>query len=341
MLSDTQMHLIISRTDAIGDVCLTLPSIGWLKSIRPDWRITLLVKAYAAPVALACHWVDNVAVLPEQMNVTELSGWLRGLQADHIVHVFPNRRIAAAANQADIKMRSGVWGRVYHWFNCNNRIWLSRARSPHHEAYLNLLLLSKLLHLPTPTDAELRQHVVDWSGLRTSLKHAKNQHIVLHPFSRGNGREWPIEHFAALAQLMVNDGWHPVLGGTAQDADTFAAHRHLFPAECLNVMGLDTLESYMQRIADAAGLVASGTGPLHIASLLGQKCVGLFPPKPSVSQTRWGAIGPASTNLQLPGPCDTACSNHDCACMRAISPAQVWQALQQPLTATLTTDAAL
>ena len=333
------LHLIISRTDAIGDVCLTLPSIGWLKSLHPEWRITLLVKTYAAPVAQACHWVDQVAVLPEEMNASQLSDWLRGLQADHIVHVFPNRRIAAAATQAGIQQRSGVWGRVYHWFNCNNRIWMSRARSKHHEAYLNLLLLSKLLHLPTPSDTELRQHLVDWSGLRAGHTPANSKHIVLHPFSRGNGREWPLEHFAALAQWMITDGWQPVIGGTAQDAQAFAAHQALFPAGCLNVMGEDSLAHYIQRIANAAGLVASSTGPLHIAAGMGRSCVGIYAPKPLIDQQRWGAIGPASTNLQLPGPCDNVCSNHDCACMRAIRPEQVWQALQQQLTATLATDA--
>ncbi len=335
------MHVIISRTDAIGDVCLTLASIGWLKSLHPDWRITLLVKAYAAPVAQACHWVDQVAVLPEQMNKDELSVWLRELQADHIIHVFPNRRIAAAAKQAGIRKRSGVWGRIYHWFNCNQHVWMSRARSTHHEAYLNLLLLSKLLHLPLPSDAGLRQHAVAWSGLRLQAMPGLSKHIVLHPYSRGNGREWPIAHFAELAQLMLNDGWQPVVCGTAQDADTFAAHRHLFPAACIPLMGQDTLTQYMQRIAGSAGLVASGTGPLHIATLIALPSVGLFPPKPGICLTRWGAIGPFSTNLQLPGPCDTVCSNQDCACMRAISPAHVWQALQQQLTATLTTDAAL
>jgi ADP-heptose:LPS heptosyltransferase len=131
---------------------------------------------------------------------------------------------------------------------------------------------------------------------------------------------------------MLQDGWQPVLGGTAADAQTFAQHQHLFPTDCVNLMGQDSLPGYMQRIAAAAGLVASGTGPLHLAAILGKPCVGLFPPKPSVNQSRWGAIGPASTNLQLPGPCESACSNQDCACMRAIEPQQVWQALQNQLT---------
>jgi len=331
------MHLIISRTDAIGDVCLTLPAIGWLKSIHPDWRITLLVKAYAAPVARACQWVDQVAVLPEEMNAMQLSSWLRELQADHIVHVFPNRRIAAAANQAGIHKRSGVWGRIYHWFNCNNRVWLSRARSQHHEAYLNLLLLSKILKIPCPEDAEMRQKVVDWSGMRfapTPLADISKD-IILHPYSRGNGREWPIEYLAELAHLMIKDGWHPVVGGTPADAQRFAGEQHLFPATCTSMMGLDSLEAYMQRIADAAGLVACSTGPLHIAALMGKAAVGVYAPKPLISQQRWGAIGPACTNLQLPGPCETVCSNHDCACMRDVTALQVWQALQLQMAASL------
>ena len=327
------MHLIISRTDAIGDVCLTLPAMGWLKSVHPDWQITMLVKAYAAPVAQSCHWIDTVAVWPKNMSEHELSAWLLHMHADHIIHVFPNRRIAVAAKQAGIPLRSGVWGRLYHWFNCNHKVWLSRAHSLHHEAYLNLLLLAKVLNIACPDDALMRQQVVNWSGIRLTANPdtAPTKDIVLHPYSRGSGREWPIVNFAELARLMVNDGWHPMIGGTAQDAEIFATQQHLFPAGSTNVMGADTLEQYMQRIASSAGLVASSTGPLHMASLLGQACVGLFPPKQGVNQVRWGGMSPAGANLQLPQDCEKTCSNHDCDCMRALSPALVWQALQQQM----------
>ena len=327
------MHLIISRTDAIGDVCLTLPAMGWLKSVHPDWQITMLVKAYAAPVAQSCHWIDTVAVWPENMSEHELSAWLLHMHADHIIHVFPNRRIAVAAKRAGIPLRSGVWGRLYHWFNCNHKVWLSRAHSLHHEAYLNLLLLAKVLNIACPDDALMRQQVVNWSGIRLTANPdtAPTKDIVLHPYSRGSGREWPIVNFAELARLMVNDGWHPMIGGTAQDAEIFATQQHLFPAGSTNVMGADTLEQYMQRIASSAGLVASSTGPLHMASLLGQACVGLFPPKQGVNQVRWGGMSPAGANLQLSQDCEKTCSNHDCDCMRALSPALVWQALQQQM----------
>jgi ADP-heptose:LPS heptosyltransferase len=179
----------------------------------------------------------------------------------------------------------------------------------------------------------MRQQVVNWSGIRLTANPdtAPTKDIVLHPYSRGSGREWPIVNFAELARLMVNDGWHPMIGGTAQDAEIFATQQHLFPAGYTNVMGADTLEQYMQRIASSAGLVASSTGPLHMASLLGQACVGLFPPKQGVNQVRWGGMSPAGANLQLSQDCEKTCSNHDCDCMRALSPALVWQALQQQM----------
>jgi hypothetical protein len=65
-----------------------------------------------------------------------------------------------------------------------------------------------------------------------------------------------------------------------------------------------------------------------MASLLGQACVGLFPPKQGVNQVRWGGLSSAGTNLQLDKDCEKTCSNHDCDCMRALTPAQVWKALQ-------------
>jgi heptosyltransferase-3 len=329
------MHLIISRTDAIGDVCLTLPSIGWLKSLFPQWRITLLVNAYAAPVAQACQWVDAVAVLPTEMQAPALADWLKPMQADQIVHVFPNRKIAQAAKQAGIAKRSGVWGRVYHWFNCNDLVWMTRARSPLHEAQLNVLLLSKLLRLPCPALDSIRANAVLWSGIDFGLADFSNssKDILLHPYSRGNGREWPTEFFAELAHLIVKEGWRPVVGGTASDAQVFGLHQHLFPTETLVALGQDSLSGYMQRIADSAALVASSTGPLHVASAMGKPSVGIYAPKPRIDKHRWGAIGPHSCNLQQEATCQTACSNRDCLCMRAIQPAVVWQALQAQLTA--------
>ena len=323
------MHLLLSRTDAIGDVCLTLPAIGWLKSLYPDWKISMLVNAYAAPVAQACQWLDQVVVLPHEMNLSQTAHWLEDLQVDHMVHVFPHRVLAKAAKQAHIPKRSGVMGRPFHWVNCNRLVWLSRSNSRQHEALLNIRLLAKILKLAEPSFEELRQNIVTWGGLpRWSSSHANDTNsVILHPYSRGSGREWPITHFAQLAHRLVSLGYQPVVTGTAADAQAFAQVAAQFPPETLNVMGKDSLAELLTRINQARGLVASGTGPLHMASLTGCPNTGLFPPRQNIDSQRWGALGVTSRNLECSKRCEVHCSNQSCACMATITPEQVEQSL--------------
>ena len=47
----TPKHILICRTDNIGDVVLPLPLAGYLKQRFPDARIGFLCRAYAAPAA--------------------------------------------------------------------------------------------------------------------------------------------------------------------------------------------------------------------------------------------------------------------------------------------------
>lgn len=329
------MRLLISRTDAIGDVCLTLPAMGWLKEMDPSMQISMLVKPYAAPVASACRWLDSVSELPEGLNLIEMTDWLRSLDAEHIIHVYPNKLIARAAKKADIPFRSGVAGRIYHWFSCTDVVWMSRARSKHHEAYLNILLLAKILNLKPPTPSELVDNFVKWGGIELPPVDTKivNPYVILHPYSRGSGREWPISHYAKLANMLVEHGYVPVVGGTAAEAVAFAEHADEFPQQTMNLMGGDSLSQYMLRINASAALIVSGTGPLHIASLLGTPSVGLFPPVKSIDSRRWGAIGTNSTNLELMTPCTKKCSNKDCSCLTEITPESVMNSLTRNLRA--------
>ena len=327
------MKLIISRTDAIGDVCLTLPTIGWLKSIRPDWQISMLVSDYSAPLAKACRWIDEVVVIDHDLETGALARLLRLQKADHIIHVFPHRKLAKAAHIANIPKRAGVWGRLYHWLHCNAWVFMSRARSPHHEAYLNLDLVARSLGLACPTSTELQANMVAWSGLKPDPCPSPFDfdYVILHPYSRGNGREWPTEHFASLAHQIADHGWVPVICGTTADQASFKPFQHLFPARSVFHFGQDNLSQYMARIQSSAALVASGTGPLHIASALGKWTFGLFPPRKNINTARWGGFGPQSINFEIPGPCQNNCSNQDCACMLAIQPDRVWAQLKTHL----------
>src|SRR5580704_654155 len=50
---------IISRTDAIGDVVLTLPVAGVLRSLYPSARIFFLGRSYTEDIINACEHIDG------------------------------------------------------------------------------------------------------------------------------------------------------------------------------------------------------------------------------------------------------------------------------------------
>ena len=86
-------NVIVSRTDSIGDVMLSLPICAWLKSKFPQVRITFLGRGYTRPVLDAYSKIDSFedwddyASLPKPEAIKKI----RGLNADAIVHLFPSK----------------------------------------------------------------------------------------------------------------------------------------------------------------------------------------------------------------------------------------------------------
>ncbi len=142
----TNPTFLVARTDAIGDVVLTLPVAGQLKRQFPGCQVVLIGRSYTAAVAAACPWVDEflafdaLETLPPATQLKQLGSY----QAAAIIHVFPNKALARLAQKVGIPIRIGTRNRLFHWLTCNRLVALSRRHSPLHEAQLNLQLLRPL-----------------------------------------------------------------------------------------------------------------------------------------------------------------------------------------------------
>ena len=90
-------HILISRTDNIGDVVLSLPLAGYLKSLFPGVRIDFLCRAYAAPVVRRCRFVDRVVELE---SLGDPATAFAGAGYDTIVFAHPVRKLALAARRS-------------------------------------------------------------------------------------------------------------------------------------------------------------------------------------------------------------------------------------------------
>lgn len=325
MKSSTFSHILITRTDNIGDVVLTLPIAGYLKQLNRNVRIGFLCRGYAAPMVRCCKAIDYV-LEAEQMQDPAVE--LSRLGVDTIIFGKPDRRLAAAARKALIPNRIGTSHRWFHWLYCNRLVHFSRVNSDLHEAQLNFELLRPLgiNHIPALDKIPPLYGLVAPPYCHQPHLAPDLFHLVIHPKSNGNGREWPIAHYAKLATLLQR---HPNIRlwvtGSKREGQWIAEHVPglLQMSNVRNVCGKFALDELTAFINAAHGLIASGTGPLHLAAALGQRTLGLFPPIKPIDPARWGALGARAQMLCQPSKCGKCGDQQTCECMAKIRPEDV------------------
>jgi ADP-heptose:LPS heptosyltransferase len=314
-------RIILSRTDNIGDVVLTLPMAGIVKRVYPESEVVFLAQGYLEPVLEACPSVDRV------LDWTALAGQPPGsiaaalaeVEADAIVHVFPDRAIAQAARRAAIPIRIGTKRRWYHRLTCNELVPLSRKHSDRHEAELNVQLLA-----PLNVDAAYQlPDLVEFStllpgdGARQQVSEFLDPtrfKLVLHPGSRGNGKEWPEGHYLELVDQLNSADYQILVTGTADEGRRFARLAdHPSTVDLTGKLGLAELTALL---AAVDGVVASGTGPLHMAAATGTPTLGLFPTRAGpIGADRWGPLGRRAEFLAFQDAEHSCPEGPTCSCM--------------------------
>jgi ADP-heptose:LPS heptosyltransferase len=136
--------ILISRTDSIGDVILTLPMAGILKKRFPNVSIVFLGKNYTKSIIETSEHIDEFLSIDDlnKLNPKEQIQFIRNKNISHCIHVFPKKEIAQLMKKSGVQLRIGTTNRAYHWLTCNKLIKLSRKNSDLHEAQLNCKLLS-------------------------------------------------------------------------------------------------------------------------------------------------------------------------------------------------------
>jgi ADP-heptose:LPS heptosyltransferase len=322
-------RIIISRTDNLGDVVLCLPVAGVLRTLFPEATLIFLGKAYTRALINCCDKIDEFADWDE---LKESKDGLSGLQADAIIHVFPRKEIAVAAKKAGIPLRIGSTGRFYHWGRCNRLVRLSRRRSSLHEAQLNLKLLVPLgarrlyqtFEIPDLYGFTKTPHL---SHEQKELLQPDRFNLIIHPGSKGSAREWGVANFLRLSQLLPADRYRIFVSGNA--AEGAALKEDLFdknPA-LINLCGKYNLSELIAFIANADGIVAASTGPLHIAAAADRNAIGIFPPIRPMHPGRWAPLGSLAQTLVSAKNCSKCRKSGQCTCMQEITPEMVCEKL--------------
>ena len=302
------VRIIVSRTDRIGDVVLTLPLCALLRS-QLGARVVALGRGYTRALLEASPHVDEVLEWDAVADgdVGGQGELLRAARADAIVHVFPRRDVARAALAARVPLRIGTSHRWYHWLTCNALEHFSRKRSALHEAQLDVRLARRLLGSSIPSLAELapltritpRVPLPDAVAARLC---GDRFLLALHPGSSGSAREWPLSRWTALAESLDPARVQLVVTGSAGEGMALREWMASLPAGVVDLTGQLDLAELIALLASVHGLVAASTGPLHLAAATGIHALGLFAATPPIHPGRWAPLGAKAEVLVAPGP---------------------------------------
>jgi ADP-heptose:LPS heptosyltransferase len=321
------MVILLSRTDSIGDVILSLPMAGLIKKHYPHCKLIFLGKTYTKEVVECSEFVDEFMNWSEIQPLTNLEKitLFKSKNIDVLVHVFPNKEIAKLAYKAKIKVRIGTAHRAYHLLYCNHTLVFSRKKSKLHEAQLNIKLL-KPLNIKQIYDLPSLVPMYGYTKLPMlkdefkKLLSSKARNIILHTKSKGSAREWGLDNFSQLIKLAHVQGAKIFLTGTEEEGLLFREKLFFDHPNLVDLSGKMSLKDLIAFIAHADTLVAASTGPLHIASAVGIQAVGIFPPIKPMHPGRWAPIG-AKTQVFV-GPnsqCTDCLQGQSCHCMQSIS----------------------
>ncbi len=319
--------IILSRTDSIGDVILTLPVAGVLKEVNPDIEIIFLGKNYTRDIAESSVHIDSFLDWDEiqKQDETEQIRIFKDLNADAIVHVFPVKEIANLSKKANIPLRIGATGRLYHYFTCNKLIPVSRRKSNLHEAQLNLKLISPFINRDSFSLDELPKYygfskIEPLKDKFRKLISKDKFNLVLHPKSKGSAREWGLQNFAELIKILPKDKFEIFITGTKEEGDLIRNEiLDKFP-HINDMTGKLSLKELISFINEVDGLVAASTGPLHIAAALGKYAFGIYPPIKPMHPGRWAPVGIKADYFMLEKSCNKCKKLESCECMESIKP---------------------
>ncbi len=332
------MRILIVRPDKLGDLIATLPMASAIKRAMPDAHVTFMVRDYTAPLLEIAPEVDETVIFDPLAKPREKIDLFRSIRTDTVFFPVSKFDLAFYAKLAYKPKRVGSIGTGYRLYSMlyTHRVYEHRKKSKRHEAEYNVRMLSEIgIEAQTPlTRLELRpnDHQRADENIVSLFGKQSQKYCVLHVGSGGSSFEWPIERYAEFAKWVAQRLSLPiVLTGLRSERETLlsvsevmerhgAAVRLFVDKPMLELAGL---------LSRASLVLASSTGPGHLAAALGTPTLGLFPLIRPLSKARWGFRGDLVSNIEPQEPPKPTCPEcKECECMQAITTMQVSRAAE-------------
>lgn len=281
---DGRMRFLLSRTDALGDLVVSLPVMARILERDPGAEIHWLVRPATAPILEGMPGIAGVHLREPGQDLIAL---FKELRPDAVLNLgHRDKEIIPAVKAAGVQTRVARARGLGQILASTHRLWKGRTGTGRHEAQHALDFLAPFgwaggepeaprLILSGDERAAGETDLSAWSHPRLGL--------VL----RGSGAgAAPSDAWWSKARAAIEGaGWHPIT---------------LAPPEASELPPSD-LRRLMARLAACDAVMSPSTGPAHLAAALGVPTVCLMGRRAAHGPDRWKPLGARVVTLQYPG----------------------------------------
>jgi ADP-heptose:LPS heptosyltransferase len=262
-LAETENILVI-KTGALGDFVQALGPMRAIRAHHRNARITLLTTEAFLGLGRACSYFDHFLLdpRPKWMDIKSWLGLRRRLREGSYARVYDLQNSDRTAFYLHLFGRKKPEWVGAAWGASHRNASKTRSAGQAFDGHVQTLALAGITGVAVDDMSWVKG---DISGLKL-----KEPYILLVPGSapRHPEKRWPAEQYGALARLLDGQGLHPVIIGTAADADAAGAISRIFPGAA-NLTGKTSLLDVVLLARKAAGAFGNDTGPMHMIAATG------------------------------------------------------------------------
>ena len=303
MINDPK-NILIVRTDRIGDVILTTPSIAALRQHYPKAKISILVAPATYDLVDGNSCLDEIIIddrAGEHKGVGyfKLISLIRRKRFDVAIIYHTKRRTNLACFLAGIPIRIGYKNKKFG-FLLTHPIVDARQKGEKHEALYCLEVLKELGIESTDMSVYLpvAEKSVQWVE-RFTMDHKiekNDQLIAIHAGASDPSKQWSEKNFAELVENLI-DRYKAkiVMIGSSQVSDDAKKIILLVNGSIIDVTGQTTVGQLAALITRCDLLISNDSGPVHIAAGVGTPVISIFTRnQPGINPERWKPLSERS-----------------------------------------------
>ena len=301
-------RIIISRTDKIGDLVLSIPSFFMVKKMYPDAEIIVLVRKYNYEIVKNLPYIDRVVRIDDYRKV-ELLEKIKYFKASVFVALYNDEFVMQLAKASKAKVKVGPLSKIKSFFIYNKGVFQKRSKSIKNEAEYNLDLVKKLDPKKFDDLFELNTEICYKERHRKAVevfiteKKIKLPILVINPFMGGSAKNISDKEYIELMRAILDKIINIDVVLTCHISEENRGQRILDGIENERVFlyanGGNLLN--LAAMIDRADVYFGGsTGPTHIAGSLKKPIVALYPNKKTQSPRRWGVFGHDNVTYIIP-----------------------------------------